>query len=192
MLVRYNPFQSRPCLVRANVVSLRWQSISLLTEKILYFLTWNAPQTCESSLTPYSANLKKRLVKAPKVYLRDPGILHALLEIDTLEDLLGHPVAGASWEGFCLEQIISAKPGWRPSFYRTSSGEEIDQILERGRKKLAFEFKASMSPKVSRGFSNTLEILQPDHTWIVAPVPQSYPFQRDVTVSDIFTVLAEI
>jgi hypothetical protein len=144
------------------------------------------------SLPPYSANIKKRLVKAPKVYLRDSGILHALLELDALEDLLGHPVVGASWEGFCIEQLIAAKPNWRPSFYRTSSGEEIDLILERGQKKLAFEFKASMSPKVSRGFNATLEILQPDHTWIIAPVSDSYPFQRDVTVSDIFSVLEEI
>jgi predicted AAA+ superfamily ATPase len=144
------------------------------------------------SLPPYSANIKKRLVKSPKIYLRDSGILHALLEIDTLEDLLGHPVVGGSWEGFCLEQILAAKPNWRASFYRTSSGEEIDLILERGQKKLAFEFKASMSPKVSRGFNATLEILQPDHTWIVAPVPEPYPFQQDVTVSDLLSVIHEI
>ena len=144
------------------------------------------------SLQPYSANIKKRMVKTDKVYIRDSGILHALLEIDTLENLLGHPVVGSSWEGFCIEQILAAKPGWRASFYRTSSGEEIDLILERGQKKLAFEFKASMSPKVSRGFSGTLEVLRPDHTWIVAPVSDSYPLQPDVTVTDILTVLQEI
>ncbi|XCN74157.1 MAG: ATP-binding protein [Candidatus Electrothrix aestuarii] len=144
------------------------------------------------SLAPYSANIKKRLVKAPKIYLRDSGVLHALLEIDTLEDLLGHPVVGGSWEGFCIEQILAAKPNWRASFYRTSSGEEIDLILERGQKSLAFEFKASMSPKVSRGFNATLEILQPNHTWIIAPVPEPYPFQQNVTVSDIFSVVEEI
>ena len=144
------------------------------------------------SLLPYSGNLKKRLVKSPKVYVRDSGVLHALLEIDTLEDLFGHPVVGASWEGLCLEQIIAAKPGWRPSFYRTSSGEEIDLLMERGQKKLAFEFKASMSPKVSRGFKNTLKVLQPEHTWIVAPVDTAFPLQKDVTVADIFTTLREI
>lgn len=144
------------------------------------------------SLQPYSANIKKRMVKTDKVYIRDSGILHALLEIDTLDNLLGHPVVGSSWEGFCIEQILAAKPGWRASFYRTSSGEEIDLILERGQKKLAFEFKASMSPKVSRGFSGTLEVLRPDHTWIVAPVSDSYPLQPDVTVTDILTVLQEI
>ena len=144
------------------------------------------------SLQPYSANLKKRLVKSAKIYIRDPGVLHALLEIESMDELLGHPVVGPSWEGFCIEQIIAAKPDWRPSFYRTSSGEEIDLVLERGQKKLAFEFKASMSPKVSRGFKGTLEVLQPDHTWIVAPVDESYPLQQDVTVSDIFSTIREI
>ena len=144
------------------------------------------------SLQPYSANLKKRLVKSPKIYIRDPGILHALLEIESMDELLGHPVVGSSWEGFCIEQIIAAKPDWRPSFYRTSSGEEIDLVLERGQKKLAFEFKASMSPKVSRGFKGTLEVLQPDHTWIVAPIEESYPLQQDVSVSDIFSTIHAI
>lgn len=144
------------------------------------------------SLQPYSANLKKRLVKSAKIYIRDPGVLHALLEIDSIDELLGHPVVGSSWEGFCIEQIIAAKPDWRPSFYRTSSGEEIDLVLERGQKKLAFEFKVSMSPKVSRGFKGTMEVLRPDHTWIIAPVEESYPLQQDVTVSDILSTIQEI
>ena len=144
------------------------------------------------SLPPYSANLKKRLVKSAKVYIRDPGILHALLEIESTDQLLGHPVVGASWEGFCIEQILQAKPRWRPSFYRTSSGEEIDLVLERGRKKLAFEFKASMSPKLSKGFKGTLDVLQPDHTWVVAPVEEPYPLQQNVTVSDIFSTVQAI
>lgn len=144
------------------------------------------------SLQPYSANLKKRLVKSAKVYIRDSGVLHSLLEIESMDELLGHPVVGASWEGFCIEQIIAAKPDWRPSFYRTSSGEEIDLVLERGQKKLAFEFKASMSPKVSRGFKGTLAVLHPDHTWIVAPVLDSYPLQQNVTVSDIYSTIRAI
>jgi predicted AAA+ superfamily ATPase len=144
------------------------------------------------SLRPYNANLKKRLVKSPKVYIRDSGVLHALLEIESMDALLGHPVVGFSWEGMCIEQIIAAKPDWRASFYRTSSGEEIDLVLERGQKKLAFEFKASMSPKVSRGFKSTLEVIQPDHTWIVAPVEEPYPWQPNVTVSDIYSAIRAI
>lgn len=143
-------------------------------------------------LPPLMANIKKRLVKTPKVYLRDTGILHALLEIEDTEDLLGHPIAGASWEGWCIEQVLSVMSDWRASFYRTSSGEEIDLIVERGRKRLAFEFKASMSPKLSRGFPGTLTVLQPDHTWIVAPVSESYPKGPGVTVANIKEVLQDI
>lgn len=143
-------------------------------------------------LPPLMANIKKRLVKTPKVYVRDTGILHALLEIENTEALLGHPIAGASWEGWCIEQILAATPNWRPSFYRTSSGEEIDLIIERGRKRLAFEFKASMSPKLSRGFQGTLSVLKPDHTWIVAPVAEPYPKYPGVTVTNIKEVLQDI
>jgi predicted AAA+ superfamily ATPase len=140
-------------------------------------------------LPPFYANIKKRLVKAPKIYLRDSGILHALLHVEVGEDLLGHPVRGASWEGWCLEQIVMAMPGWQPSFYRTSSGEEIDLILERGGKRLAFELKASMAPKLSRGFSGTLEVLKPEHTWVVAPVRESYSIMDGVEVAGILEVL---
>jgi predicted AAA+ superfamily ATPase len=121
-------------------------------------------------LRPLEINLKKSLVKSPKVYLRDSGLLHTLLEIDTVTDLYGHPIFGASWEGWCVEQIVAALPLWRPSFYRTSSGEEIDLVLERGRKRLAFEIKASLSPHLSRGFPGTLEILRPEHAWVVCPM----------------------
>jgi len=143
-------------------------------------------------LPPLMANIKKRLVKTPKVYVRDTGILHALLEIENAEDLLGHPIAGVSWEGWCIEQILAVMPAWRASFYRTSSGEEIDLVIEHGRKRLAFEFKASMSPKLSRGFPDTLAVLQPDHTWIVAPVPEPYPKRSGVTVSNIKGVLQDL
>lgn len=143
-------------------------------------------------LLPLAANLKKRLVKSPKVYIRDSGILHALLEIKDIEDLLGHPVAGASWEGWCLEQILALMPEWRPCYYRTSSGEEIDLILEHGRRRLAFEFKSSMLPKVSRGFPATLDLLQPERTWIVAPVQEGYPRADGVMVANIEDVLKDL
>ncbi|MFL6293197.1 MAG: ATP-binding protein, partial [Thermoanaerobaculia bacterium] len=85
-------------------------------------------------LEPCAANLAKRLVKSPKVYLRDSGILHSLLQIDSLDDVLAHPVCGTSWEGLVIENVIASLPGWQPSFYRTSAGAEIDLILERGQR----------------------------------------------------------
>jgi predicted AAA+ superfamily ATPase len=143
-------------------------------------------------LPPLAANLKKRLVKTPKIYIRDSGLLHALLEIENRENLFGHPIIGASWEGWCIEQITGIMKGWRPSFYRTSSGEEIDLILERGQKRLAFEFKASMSPRVSRGFQGSLTALQPARSFVIAPVPEPYPSPSGALITNIMDVLTTL
>lgn len=144
-------------------------------------------------LRPFEGKLKKRLIKSPKVYIRDSGILHTLLEIDSLTDLFGHPVFGASWEGWCIEQIVQTLPEWRVSFFRSSSGEEVDLILERGQRLLAFEFKASASPQVTKGFFNVLETLRPLHTWVVCPMDgQGYSLQVNVKVSGISETLREL
>ncbi len=105
-------------------------------------------------LPPWHANTGKRLVKSPKVYIRDVGLTHALLGIETAEALLGHPVAGGSWEGFCIENLIAAAPrGTEASFYRSSAGAEIDLILKLpGGALWAIEIKRTTSPKVTRGF----------------------------------------
>lgn len=105
-------------------------------------------------LPPWHANAGKRLVKSPKVYIRDSGLTHALLGIETLEDLLGHPVVGGSWEGFCIETLIAAAPrGAEASFYRSSAGAEIDLVLKLpGGALWAIEIKRTTTPKVTRGF----------------------------------------
>ncbi|WP_282129223.1 ATP-binding protein [Roseobacter litoralis] len=105
-------------------------------------------------LPPWHANTGKRLVKSPKVYIRDAGLTHALLGIETAEALLGHPVVGGSWEGFCIENLIAAAPrGTEASFYRSSAGAEIDLILKLpGGALWAIEIKRTTSPKVTRGF----------------------------------------
>jgi len=134
-------------------------------------------------LPPFQANLGKRLVKSPKVYLRDSGILHALLGIESLNDLAGHPVVGASWEGWVLEQIaqlIGAQ--WQLSFYRTASGAEMDIVAERGSRKIGFEIKFSSAPKLSKGFWSAMADLQLEKAYIVAPVESGYPLAPDVEV----------
>lgn len=105
-------------------------------------------------LPPWHANVGKRLVKSPKVYIRDAGLTHALLGLETREALLGHPVAGGSWEGFCIENLIAAAPrGTEASFYRSSAGAEIDLILKLPDHRLwAIEVKRTTAPKVTRGF----------------------------------------
>ncbi len=133
-------------------------------------------------LQPYAANVKKRLIKSPKIYIRDSGILHALLEIDTFDDLLGHPAYGASWEGLVLENIIASFPNLKPWFYRTSSGAEIDLILTRGQKRIAIECKASSAPQLTRGFWNALDDLQIERTLVVAPVTDAYPIKKNVEI----------
>jgi hypothetical protein len=102
-------------------------------------------------------------------------------------------VFGASWEGWCLEQIVSALPEWRASFFRTSSGEEVDLILERGNRRLAFEFKASASPQLTKGFFGVIEALQPNRTWVVCPIDgKGYPLRDNVRVAGLGETLREI
>jgi predicted AAA+ superfamily ATPase len=138
-------------------------------------------------LRPYEPNLKKRLIKSPKIYLRDTGLLHALLGIDDHNDLLGHPVYGASWEGFVLENILSLLPDWTASFYRSSSGSEIDLILEKGKKRIAVECKVSTSPSPNRGFWNAMKDLRIKEAWIIAPVKDAYPLENGVRVAPLQT-----
>ncbi len=137
------------------------------------------------ALPSYQTNLKKRIVKSPKIYVRDSGLLHTLLGLETQDDLFSHPSYGSSWEGFVIENILSIFPDWHASFYRTSSGSEIDLILERGTKRIAIECKASSSPEVGRGFWSALKDLEIDEAWIIAPVSESYPYGKGVTVAPI-------
>ena len=158
------------------------QSLGVTPATIGHHLDMLSQTYMVRSLPPLLPNLKKRLVKSPKVYLRDSGILHTLLGLETEPDLRGHPVFGASWEGFALEQILDQYPGWAASHYRTSTGVELDLILEKGRRRIAFEFKASSAPDVTRGFHQAIADLKPEHTYIVAPVEQSYPIGNNVTI----------
>jgi len=145
------------------------------------------------TLQPLELNLRKRMVKSPKVYLRDSGILHTLMEIDTMTELYGHPAFGASWEGWCIEQLICALPLWQPFFYRTSSGEEIDLVLLKGQKRLAFEIKASLTPHLSKGFADTIRVLKPERTWVVCPMTDpGYPIASGARVLGISECLRDL
>jgi len=136
-------------------------------------------------LPPFEANLKKRLVRSPKLYIRDSGILHGLLEIEDYDQLLGNPAVGESWEGFVIEQMIAAMPRWRPAFVRTSNGAEIDLLLERGGRRQVFEIKLSKAPKPSRGFFQLIEDIQPEKARIIAPVDEPFEWRKDVWVVNL-------
>jgi len=134
-------------------------------------------------LRPLEANLGKRLVKSPRIYLRDSGLLHALLGIDSIQALQGHPALGASFEGWIIEQIIAAAPqGWDWHFYRTAAGAEIDLVLRRARQTVVVEIKFSAAPKPAKGFWNALEDLKPQRAFVVAPVRERYPLAERVQV----------
>ncbi len=141
-------------------------------------------------LPPLQANTAKRLVKSPRLYLRDSGILHALLDVESMDDLLGHPVFGSSWEGMVIENVLAHLPGWRGYFYRTARGAEIDLVVEKGRTRIAIECKASSAPEPSAGFWTALGDVKPRQAWIVAPVQGSYRLAKDVTVSSLEDCLA--
>ena len=136
-------------------------------------------------LKPYQGNLKKRLVKTPKVYIRDTGILHSLLNIENFDMLYGHPVAGASWETLVIENILGNTEGFLASFFRTSGGNEIDLILEKGNKRYAVECKLSSSPKLTAGFYHAVDELETEHTWVVAPVDTPFMVKKNITITPL-------
>ncbi len=134
------------------------------------------------SLPPFEKNIKKRLVKSPKIYVRDSGLLNALLQLNDFNSLLSSPVFGASWEGLVIENIISSYIGAKFSFYRSALGDEIDLIIEKEGHTVAIECKASTAPQVTKGFWNAIETVSPDRTYIIAPITGSYPFKENIEV----------
>jgi len=145
-------------------------------------------------LWPFYADIRKRLVKSPRVYIRDSGLLHALLNLRSLDDLLGHPLAGMSWEGFIIEQVLAAlPPGWEASFYRTSAGAEIDLVLAApNRPPIPVEIKFSSAPTPNRGFWTALGDIGAHKAYVVYPGTDTYPLRENVTalpaskIGDIF------
>ena len=134
-------------------------------------------------LMPVLPNLGKRLTKSPKVYVRDTGLLHALLGLADLDSLLSHGVAGTSWEGFIIEQIIaSAPPLATCGFYRTAAGAEMDCVVEYAGQRIGYEIKLSSAPKPTRGFWSACEDLGVSKAYVVGTVDEPYPLADSVEV----------
>lgn len=145
-------------------------------------------------LMPYHANLGKRLVKSPKVYVRDSGLLHALLGLETMSDLVGHPIIGASWEGYVVEEICNALPwGTTPFFYRTAVGAEIDLLLEHpGGELWAIEIKRSTAGKVQRGFHQARADVKPARSFVVHSGLDHFPLREGVEAVSVPGFLKEL
>ena len=134
------------------------------------------------TVLPYETNVKKRMVKSPRVFVRDSGLLHQLLAIPDFNSLLGNPVFGFSWEGVVIENVIVKLPDWNCYFYRTASGDELDLILEKGNQRIAIECKASTAPKLTKGFWRAIEVVKPQQTFVIIPTKISYEIAPNVTV----------
>lgn len=145
-------------------------------------------------LQPLHANTKKRLVKAPRIYVRDSGITHALLGIADYNQLSGHPVFGTSWEGFVIENLLSVAPDrTAASFYRTSAGAEIDLVLDLpGGKRWAVEIKSGLAPKLEKGFYNALEDVKPDRSFVVYAGSDRYPITKDTDAISLTELVQEL
>lgn len=127
-------------------------------------------------------NISKRQVKAPKIFFRDTGLLHSLLNINDLHSLMGHPRMGASWEGFALEQFLSiAKPA-QAYFWSTHNGAELDLLFVHKGKTYGIEVKFSEAPAVTKSMRIAIRDLGLDHLWIIYPGSESYPVDDTITV----------
>ena len=145
-------------------------------------------------LHPWHANLGKRLVKSPKVYVRDSGLVHALLAIPDKETLLAHPVIGQSWEGFAIENLLNSAPeGVQGYFYRSSGGAEIDLLLAWPNAELwAIEIKRSLNPKLERGFHSACQDLNPVRKWVIYPGSETYRSAEDIWVMPLGAAITEL
>jgi uncharacterized protein len=140
-------------------------------------------------LRPWWENVGKRLVKAPKIYVRDTGLLHALLGLETWDDVIAHPKAGLSWEGFALEEVLAHVKG-DPYFWRTHTGAELDLLMLRRKERWGFEFKLSGAPKLTPSMRFALGDLKLDHIWVVHAGTERISLSRDVTAIPLAEVPA--
>ena len=157
--------------------SVVWRYLDVLTDALVV-----------RQLQPWFANLKKRQVKAPKVYVRDSGLLHRLLGIDTEKALMTHPAIGASWEGFSIEQVLAAEPHDEAFFWATHQGAEIDLILRRNGALYGVECKLADAPRMTPSIRNALTDVGLARVAILYPGAQRFPLSDRVEVVPLSTL----
>lgn len=169
-------------------------SLSVSTTTINRYIDLMADLLLIRRLQPWSQNVGKRLVKSPKIFIRDSGIAHALLNLENYNDLLSHPVAGGSWEGFVVENILSVAPGHViPYYYRTSNGAEIDLILEfSGSTKWAIEIKRNSTPTLSKGFYLACEDIKPDKRFVVYAGQDKFSMGNGIEATPLTDLMAQL
>ena len=170
------------------------RSLGVTSQTVANYLDLLVDLLLVRRLAPWHSNGAKRLVKSPRIYVRDSGLVHTLLGLPDREAVLGHPVAGASWEGFVIESLVAAtEEGTEAYFYRTSAGAEIDLLLQRPDGRLwVFEIKRSLSPKVERGFHSACEDLKPDRRILIYPGSETFPLGNGIEVMSLSTAVRAI
>jgi len=169
-------------------------NLSIATKTVGFYIDLLVDLLLFRRLTPYHSNIGKRLVKTPKIYIRDSGLLHTLLGINDYKALAGHPVVGESWEGFVIENIISVMPiGTKPGFYRTSAGAEIDLVLEMPNGDIwAIEIKSGLTAKPSKGFYNAIEDIKATHRFVVYAGEGQHPIAENVQAISLTEIMQKI
>ena len=157
------------------------ESLSLDTRSVNHYRDLLAGTFMLRVLQPWSANIRKRQVKSPKIYIRDSGIMHHLLGLRSMSELQYHPMYGASWEGFALEQILMIHGERDSYFWATQRGAELDLLLLRGGKRWGFECKCSDAPTIKKSMRIALQDLQLEHLWVVYPGRKQYPLDEKIT-----------
>ncbi|TFG40236.1 MAG: DUF4143 domain-containing protein, partial [Chromatiales bacterium] len=145
-------------------------------------------------LPPWHKNVGKRLVKSPKVFVRDSGVLHALLGLRDKEAVISHPIVGASWEGYVIENLINVAPAETEAcFYRASGGAEVDLILTLpGKKPWVVEVKRSLEPRLTKGFYFACDDIQPEARYVVYPGEESFALAKDVMAVSLPTLAMKL
>lgn len=164
------------------------RSMGLSDKTVRHYLDILTGTYMVRQLQPWHENLKKRQVKAPKVYLRDTGILHSLLNIADRHELLGHPRLGASWEGFAVEQVLYAVRPVEAYFWATQSGAELDLLFFSGSRKFGVEFKFNEAPKVTKSMHSALADLHLQHLWVIYPGKDRYPAHEKITMLPLSSI----
>ncbi|PCJ29081.1 MAG: ATPase [Rickettsiales bacterium] len=166
-------------------------NLSISTKTVSFYIDLLVDLLLFRRLKPFHANIGKRLVKAPKIYIRDSGILHATLGITEYNALAGNPIVGASWEGFVIENILSVvQAGTRASFYRTSAGAEIDLVLEMPNNDIwAIEIKSGLTAKPSKGFYNAIEDIKATHRFVVYSGKTQYPISENIQAISLIGIM---
>ena len=169
------------------------RSLGISGNSVKHYLGFLESSFFVQVLRPYFVNMGKRLVKSPKVYVTDSGLLHSLAGIHRPDNLPVHPLAGASWEGYVLSQILPLLPnGIEPFFYRTADGTECDLVLVRGLDPIAcIEIKLGNVPNISRGFRNVVESLRTKKNFVLTYSSETYRVSDDITVMGLRTFVSE-